>query len=116
MGHLIWEESLGAFLLVTVALGGGSAWMTGRAVALGWDARWLLVAYVLLLACAARFIHYALFGGTLLTLHYFLVDFVVLLVIAGLAFVFTRARQMASQYRFGFERSGPFAWRARAEP
>ncbi|MEZ5779812.1 MAG: hypothetical protein R3E44_15760 [Paracoccaceae bacterium] len=113
MGNLIWEESLGAFLLVTVALAGGSAYMTGRAVALGWDALWKLVAYLLLLACAARFIHFALFGGTLLTLHYFVVDLVVLLGIGYLAYLATRAGQMASQYSFGFERAGPLGWRSK---
>lgn len=111
MGNLIWEESLGSFLLVTVVLGGGSAYMTGRAVALGWDALWKLAAYVVLLSCATRFIHFALFEGTLLTLHYFVVDMVVLMVIGYLAFLATRARQMALQYSFDFERSGPIGWR-----
>ena len=31
---IIWEVSLGDFLLVTVFLGGGAAFLTGRAVAL----------------------------------------------------------------------------------
>lgn len=115
MGNLIWQESFGAFLLVTVTLAGGSAFMTGRAVALGWDALWKLVAYILLLACATRFIHFALFGGSLLTLHYYLVDLVVLLVIGYLAYLHTRARQMTSQYRFGFERSGLLGWRQKRQ-
>lgn len=113
MESLIWEESLGAFLLVSIAIGGGTAWMTGRAVALGWDPRWTLVAYVMLLGCAVRFIHYALFGGTLLSLHYYIVDIVCLLTIAGLAYVVTRAAQMGTQYRFAYLRAGPFGWRAK---
>lgn len=110
MDSLIVEESLGAFLLVTIAIGGGTAWMTGRAVALGWDARWTLVAYVLLLGCAVRFIHFALFGGTLLSLHYYIVDLVVLLAVAGTAYVVTRSGQMAAQYGFAFSRTSPFSW------
>ena len=113
MESLIWEESLGAFLLVAIAIGGGTAWMTGRAVALGWDPRWTLVAYVMLLGCAVRFIHYALFDGTLLSLHYYIVDIVCLLTIAGLAYVVTRAAQMGTQYRFAYLRTGPFGWRAK---
>ncbi len=115
MESLIWEESFGAFLLVSLALGGGTAWMTGRAVALGWDARWKLVVYILLLGCAVRFIHYALFGGTLLSLHYYGVDLVLLLAIASCAYIVTRSGQMGSQYRFAFTRIGPFGWRAKPQ-
>ena len=55
---------------------------TGRAIALTWrpaDAR--LCVYVLLLGIAVRFIHFALFEGTLFSLHYYVVDTVVLLII-----------------------------------
>jgi hypothetical protein len=110
MSNLIWEEGLGAFLLVTVALGGGTAWMTGRAVALGWEPVAKLVIYIVLLACAARFIHFALFDGTLLSVYYYIVDFVILLAIALLARQHTRAGQMATQYGFEFRRSGPLGW------
>jgi hypothetical protein len=113
MQSLIWEESAGAFLLVTVALGGGAAWMTGRAVALGWDRRWTLVAYVMLLGCAVRFIHYALFGGTLLSPYYYSVDLVVLFPISQVAYMVTRAAQMGAQYRFSYLRTSPFSWSAR---
>ncbi len=113
MDGLIWEESLWSFLFVTVVLGGGTAWMTGRAVALGWDARWKLFIYVLLLACAVRFIHFALFDGTLLSLHFFIIDLAVLLAVAALAHLFTRSAQMSAQYRFAYERSGPFKWKVR---
>ncbi|MEO8530189.1 MAG: DUF6867 family protein [Deltaproteobacteria bacterium] len=113
MGHLIWEESLGAFLLVTVALGGGTAWMTGRAVALGWDEKWKMVAYVALLGCAARFIHFALFAGTLLSAHYYVVDMILLLTIAFVANVVTRAGQMSGQYGFAYTRTSPFGWKTK---
>jgi len=111
MTHLVWEQSWGIFLLVTVAIGGGTAYMTGRAVAHGWDAKWKLMVYIVLLAFAVRFLHYSLFEGTLLSLHYYLVDLVVLLAIGYVAFVITRSGQMATQYRFRFERAGPFGWR-----
>lgn len=110
MGNLIWEEGPGAFLLVSVALGGGSAWMTGRAIARGWEPLLKLVGYLLLLACAVRFIHFALFAGSLLSLRYYLVDFVILMACGYLAWKFTRAGQMAGQYSFEFQRSGPLGW------
>lgn len=106
----IWEVNLPEFLLVTVALGGGAAWLTGRACALSWLPRYQLAWYVLLLTCATRFIHYALFSGTLLTGWYFLVDFLVVLAIGFYARRYTRARQMARQYPFLFERRGVSGW------
>jgi len=110
---IIFETSLGVFLLVTVFLGGGAAYMAGRAVAMTWGSLGHLVVYAVLLAAAARFIHFSLFGGTLLSLHYLLVDLIVLLLLAGLGFRLTRARQMAGQYGWLFERTGPLTWRER---
>jgi hypothetical protein len=110
---IVYETSLGVFLLVTVFLGGGAAYAAGRAVALTWKHLGQIVAYSVLLAAAARFLHYALFGGSLLSPHYFLVDFIVLLAFAGLGFRLTRARQMAGQYGWLYERTGPVTWRER---
>ena len=112
---LISEETFGAFLLVTVALAGGSAFMSGRAMARSWDPIWKLAAYMLLLAAACRFIHYALFNGTLLSLHYYLVDLVVILAIAWLGYRMTRAQQMVSQYGFEVSAAGPIGWRAKSQ-
>ena len=110
---IIFETSLGVFLLVTVFLGGGAAYMAGRAVALTWGAVAHFIVYAVLLAAAARFIHYSLFGGTLLSLHYLLIDFIVLVLLAALGFRLTRAQQMAGQYGWLFERTGPLTWRER---
>jgi hypothetical protein len=110
---IVYETSLGVFLLVTVFLGGGAAFAAGRAVALTWKQRGHLVTYSALLAAAARFIHYSLFGGVLLSPQYFLVDLIVLLLFAGLGFRLTRARQMAGQYGWLYERTGPLTWRER---
>jgi hypothetical protein len=110
---ILYETSLGVFLLVTVFLGGGAAFAAGRAVAVTWKPLGHIVVYSVLLAAAARFIHYSLFGGTLLAPHYFIADFLVLLVLAGAGFRMTRVRQMAGQYRWLYERSGPLSWRER---
>ena len=110
---IIWEVSLGDFLLVTVFLGGGAAWLTGRAVAITWRSLWKLLLYVALLTCAGRFIHFALFGGTLLSPYFFLVDFVILLALANLGYRLTRTIQMVSQYSWLFERASPLSWRRR---
>lgn len=115
MQGLIFERGIVDFLLVTCFLGGGAAYLTGRAVAMTWRPIVYLVIYLFLLACAARFIHYALFEGTLLSFQYFLVDAVVLLILGGLGFQITRARQMAGQYSWIFVRSGPMSWRPRRD-
>jgi hypothetical protein len=113
-GILYEEDSFWTFALVTFAIGGWTAWMTGRGLAKNWQPYWHLVASLLLLAMAVRFLHYALFHGTLLTLQYFLVDAVVLLVIGSLGFRVTRAEQMSRQYGWLYERTGPLTWRERS--
>lgn len=112
-GSVLWEVGFGEFLLVTVALGGLGAWMTGRAVALTWRSKLALVRYCILLAMSVRFIHYALFQGTLISPWYFLVDLIVLLMIAFAGMQMTRSAQMAGQYSFEYERIGRFGWKRR---
>lgn len=108
--------SLLHFVLITLLVGGGAAWMTGRACALTWRPYGLVVAYAVLVAAAVRFLHMALFGGTLLSVHYAVVALVWTQVVAALGFRRTRALQMVSKYRWVFEPSGPLGWRARGAP
>ncbi len=110
-GILYEEPSFLLFALVTVVMGGWAAWMTGRAIALTWRPTWQVAAYVLILGWVVRFIHFALFHGTLLTLHYYLVDTAVLMVFAYLGWRYTRTGQMTTQYRWLYERTGPLTWR-----
>jgi Domain of unknown function (DUF6867) len=94
------QDFLGAFLLVTVILGGAAAFATGRAIAQTWRPWWQLVLYMLILGGAQRFIHFALFGGTLLSQYYYAVDSLIAIGFALIGFRFARARQMAQQYGF----------------
>jgi len=110
----LWEVSFSEFLLVTVVLGGGAGWLTGRAIARSWLTNWHLLVYMILLACAVRFIHFSLFEGTLLTAWYYLVDLAVLLIIAFAGKRYTRAGQMGTQYSFAYGRSGPLGWSKRS--
>jgi hypothetical protein len=112
-GILYEEHSAWLFILVTVVMGGAAAFQMGRAIAATWRPFAMLPVYVALLNIAVRFIHYALFGGTLLSPHYFLVDFVVLMAFAALGWRRRRARQMSTQYAFAFEAAGPLSWRRR---
>ena len=112
--ELLYEEgSFGIFLLVTVILGGGAAWLSGRAIAATWRPWWHIVTYMLILGFAVRFIHHALFGGTLMSPHYYLVDTAICLVFGFLGFRVTRAAQMATQYGFLNVRTGAVSWARR---
>ena len=110
--ELLYEEgSFGVFVLVTVILGGGAGWLTGRAIAGTWRPIWQVIIYALILGLAVRFIHFSLFGGTLLSPHYYLVDSLVCLASALLGFRTARAAQMVRQYRWLNEAQGWMRWR-----
>lgn len=110
---VFFEISFGVFLLVTVILAGGAAWMSGRAIASGWRPFWHAALWMLLLGAATRFIHFALFDGTLLSLHYYVVDTIVLIAVAAIGHRFTLTGLMTRQYGWRFERTSPFSWRTR---
>jgi hypothetical protein len=107
------EDSFWVFLLLSIALGGGAAWTAGRAIAATWRPWWHVAFYMLILAFAVRFIHFALFNATLLSAHYYLVDLGVCLGFGFGGFRVTRAAQMATQYRWINMRTGAFHWSRR---
>ena len=59
------EDNLSIFLIMTVIIGGGAAFLAGRALASKWRPFWMPVVYMLPLGLALRFFHYALFDGEL---------------------------------------------------
>ena len=112
--HLLFEEdSFGIFLLVTIALGGGAAYLSGRAIASTWRPWWHVTLYMFVLALAVRFMHFALFDSKFLSLHYYLVDYAVCLAFGLLGFHLMRVTQMVTRYGWINERAGPFRWRRR---
>lgn len=110
---LVVEQSWPLYLLLTCALGGGAAFMTGRSLALGWRPRWQLAGAVLLLGAALRFLHFALFEGQLLSLHYYLTDTATLALFAAVGFRLTRTVQMVTRYHWLYRRTGLFSWSAK---
>ncbi|HWB44207.1 MAG TPA: hypothetical protein VG900_02100 [Hyphomicrobiaceae bacterium] len=108
------DNELWIFLLVTVAMGGSAAFTTGRAVAHTWRPLWHIPVYMLGIAAAVRFFHYALFGEPLLSLPSFIVDFAVAVLAAGAGYRITRVNQMARQYGWLYRRVGPLHWRPAA--
>jgi hypothetical protein len=112
-GYFYEENSFGVFVLVTLLLGGGASWLTGRAIALTWRPWWQLVGYMLVLGVTVRFLHFALFEGTLLSLYYYLVDTALCFIISMFGYAVTRANQMATQYHWMTQRTGLLSWRRR---
>ena len=106
-------NSLGVFLLLTVTLGGGAAALAARAIAAAWRPWWHIIAPMLLLGAVVRFLHFALFEGTLLSLTYYVADTAVCLVCGLIGFRLMRVSQMVTCYGWINERAGAYAWRRR---
>lgn len=102
---------LAVFIGVTLVLFGGAAWLTGQALAGTWRPFWQAFVYAPLLAAVDRFLIYALFEGALASLTAYVFHAAVLLAAMLLAYRFTRASRMVSQYPWLYERVGPFTWR-----
>ena len=109
-GILYEEDYAGLFILVTVIMGGGAAWLAGRAIASTWRPWWHVAGYTLILGLAVRFIHFALFEGTLLSPQFYAVDTVVCLIFGYLGCRATRVGQMTTQYRWINARAGFLRW------
>ncbi len=107
------EDSFWVFLFMTVIIGGGAAFQAGRGLASKWRPLWMPVLYMLPLGLALRFLHFALFGGHLLSVHYFITDTAVLVAAALLGYRLMRVGQMVGQYPWLYERAGPLAWKNR---
>jgi hypothetical protein len=105
------DNVLWIFLLLTVGIGGAAAYASGKAIAQTWRPFRQVPLYCLLLAAGVRFCHFALFEEPLLSPVSYAVDFLVALLCAALGFRLVRARQMATQYRWLFTRSGVLGWR-----
>lgn len=91
-------NGLWVFLLCSIVLGGGAAYVMGRAVADTWRPFWQVVAYAVLLGLVVRFMHFALFEEVMLSALNFSIDLVVLLA-SGIAGYFNaRRRHMVTQY------------------
>ncbi len=107
---LVIEAGIGDFLVITCAIAAWAAWRFGSAIAATWRPYTQVVLYAAPFALVVRWVHYALFNGTLLSLHYYLIDLVVVLSMATLGYFRVRASQMVRQYHWLYSRKGLFSW------
>ena len=106
--------SFGVFIGLTVIIIGGAAVMTGRALADGWRSPVQVVFACFGLALADRFLIYALFGGELLHLSGFLIDFAVITAMALVAHRLTVVHKMVAQYPWRYERESLWTYREKS--
>jgi len=116
MDDLYAHETWLQILLVTGAIGGGAAFLAGRAIAQTWRPFWHVLVYMAMLGAGVRFVHFALFEATLLSPASYAADTTWLIFVGALAWRMTRAGQMATQYYWLYERTGPLSWRERSQP
>ena len=107
---ILWENSLQVFLILTCLIAGGAAWMAARGLALTWQPYRRVIYSAALLGAAVRFFNYALFESTLLSLQFYLVDTLILVLIASLGYRVTRTNQMVTRYRWLYRRTSPITW------
>ena len=107
------EENIGVFLVLTVILGGGAAFLAGRGLASKWRPVWTAVLAMVPLTFGLRFLHYALFGSELTSIHYLATEFVILLAACLLGYRMTIAKKMVRQYPWLYQPAGPLGWRSR---
>lgn len=107
---VLWEQSWVSFLVITVLLAGLAAWLSGGSLARSWRPLWIVMFYMVLLGAAARFFHWALAGGTLLSAHFYLADTCVLMAIAALSWRMARTTQMVTQYPWLYRRTSVLTW------
>ena len=107
------DDGFWVFLVLTVIIGGSGAFLSGRGLARSWKPYGRVFFYMALLAAAVRFFPYALFYGSLLSLHYYLVTYVILVCAALLGYRWMRTTQMVTQYRWLYRRTSPVTWAER---
>jgi hypothetical protein len=113
MSELYPGQPLPEILFVTGLLGGGAAWLAGRAIARTWRPIWHVVCYMAILGAAVRFAHFALFDAELLSPTAYAADVTYVAALGCLSWRVTRTSQMVRQYPWLYERVSLVSWRDR---
>ncbi|MDE2447256.1 MAG: hypothetical protein KGO94_13860 [Alphaproteobacteria bacterium] len=105
------EQSFWIFFIITVVLGGGAAYMGGRALAQGWRPIWILLVYMLIFGAGVRFLHFALFQANLFSGQYYISHTLILIAFALTGYRVTRVNQMTEKYPWLYEKTSPVGWK-----
>jgi len=103
--------SIGVFIGLTLVIGGGTAILTGNAIAGTWRPAWQVMFASLGLGFADRFLVFGLFDGQLFSVAGYLFDTAVIMAFGLIAYRLAWVRNMAAQYPWLYERAG--LWRIR---
>lgn len=114
MSGLIWPDVATGWysFLLLILLGAAAAYSSGSAFAQTWSSRALIIPATLALSLFVQFLHFALYEEDLLSLHYWLVNWIVLLAVGALGYSVMRSRQMSTQYSWAFQSRG-ITWTAK---
>ena len=107
---LLIENSFPIYLTLSCILGGSAAFFMGRSLAQSWRPAWQLVLATMIMGLALRFLHFALFQGSLVSLHYYFSDTVTLLFFSILGYRLMRTTQMVTNYHWLYKRTSPLTW------
>ena len=111
---LVWlGDTLFNVLLFNIVLIGPASFAMGHAMAITWRPWRRIILYSAFLSAALRFLDYALANGELWSVAGFLLGWVVQLAFSAFAYRLTRARQMARQYPWLYQRKGLLGWEER---
>lgn len=116
MQGLFFEYDTGVHLTIrgfVVLLGFWTAWRGGKSAAEGWNGFAHVTGYTVLIAWVMQFLHHALFNGPMLSVFFYTVDFVLLMIFATAGFLIHRTNQMVESYYWLYEKSSAFSWRSK---
>jgi VanZ family protein len=98
---------------VFFALACCASWLSAKGVAKSWKPMAAYAFNALFLAAAVRFLHFALYGGTMFSLTDYIPDLIVLAIVGIVGYRFTRTNQMTAQYPWLYEKASPLSWKDR---
>ncbi|MEK0083711.1 DUF6867 family protein [Benzoatithermus flavus] len=93
------------FVGLTLILIGGAAVLTGRAIGGNWKPAWQVVAAGIGLAIIDRFLIFALFEGTLLSLWGFVLHYALFVALGLVAWRIARVSKFVRQYPWRYQRT-----------
>jgi hypothetical protein len=91
MQGLFFESDTGVRSVIrflVMLIGFWTAWRSGKAAAENWSDYPIVIAYTVLLAAAMQFLHHALFDGPVISVFYYVIDFILLLIFSTAGYRF----------------------------